>query len=158
MSRDTIRARVAAATEGPWRWGGNVDNREVYLSTVAHGRIFVMRFARWGMHAAQPLLRNDLGMRPASEWVVRERPYRGDIETVEHPDAQFIAHARQDIPAMLAVADAAAEMLDEVMCHATSGGTEGKWCIEHDVPMTGANQCFTSDRWRAALAALEALP
>lgn len=138
MSRDTIRARVAAATEGPWRWGGNLDNREVYLSTVAHGRIFVMRFARWGMNQARPLLRNDLGMAPATDWAVRERPYRGDIERIDHPDARFIAHARQDIPALLAVADAAA---------AAS-------------PFLCSCGCLTDERAElvAALAALEALP
>lgn len=124
MSRESIRARVEAATPGPWRWGGNVDNREVYLSTVAHGRIFIMR-------------------------------YHDNMR----PNVLMVAHAPADLAALLAVADAAAEMLDEVVCHATSGGTGGKWCIEHDRPMLAdATDCEAARGWRDALRALEALP
>lgn len=110
MSLKSIRERASAATPGPWRWGGNVDNREIYLSTTHSGRIFVMRFVRWGMHQAQFRLRGSdgLGMTDASDWVEREQPYRGDIKTFAHPDAQFIAHARTDVELLLDVAEAAA--------------------------------------------------
>jgi hypothetical protein len=42
------------------------------------------------------------GVRPANSWAVREVPYRADIVGVEHPDAEFIAHAREDVPALIA--------------------------------------------------------
>lgn len=105
---DAIRRREQAATPGPWRWGGDVDHHEVYLSTVDRGRIYIMRFVRWGMRSAQPLLQSAVLpglMKPAAEHAIREQPYRGDIARLDHPDAEFIAHARADIPALLAEID-----------------------------------------------------
>jgi hypothetical protein len=72
-------------------------------------------------------------------------------------DAALIAESRNALPALLAVAELAREMLEEVWCVATGGGTGGKWCMNHDTPMMddGAD-CATAERWRAALARLEA--
>lgn len=130
MSAETIRQRLAAATRGVWE-------------------------------AKHP---------PGDSWV--GSPFRGPIDAyrntgsmggvavigvrMDPDDATFIAAARQDIPLLLVVAEAAEEMLQEVVCHATSGGTEGKWCIEHDVPMRDDMQCEKAYRWLLALAALEA--
>lgn len=38
---------------------------------------------------------------PANQWAVREQPYRSDVKAVEHPDAEFIAAAREAVPALL---------------------------------------------------------
>lgn len=147
MSRDSIRARVAAATEGPWRWGGNIDQKEVYLSTVDRGRIFIMRFVRWGMHGAQPTFQNPdpdgWGTVDAKDLAVLERSYRGEIATIEHPDAQFIAHARQDIPALLAVADAVAKAAEWSGTGRARGGSKVR--------------VLYIDDWDAIVAALDAL-
>lgn len=116
---DALAAAHAAATPPPWRWGGNVDNREVYLSTVDRGRIFVMRFVRWGMRGAQPTFRNldpgGWGTTDAVDLVVREVPYRGDIATIDHPDAELAALSRNALPDLIAVARAAADLWDHVM-------------------------------------------
>lgn len=39
---------------------------------------------------------------PSNKWAVRERPYRTDVERVDHPDAELIAHAPEDIAALIA--------------------------------------------------------
>lgn len=151
MSLKSIRRRVEAATPGPWRWGGNVKYQEVYLSTTHSGRIFVMRFVRWGLRGAQPQFQPkkdaDWGLVDARDLVVKEADHRGDIETIDHPDATFIAHARTDIPALLAVAEAAAHLLEHhggIVCAETSSWSDE--CEAAHEPL------------RAALAALEALP
>lgn len=118
-----IRERAAAATAGPWQWFGNVDNREVYLSTVDRGRLFVMRFFRWGMQGAQPSFREPTTtdapygvMVKASERAVFEvcrsaiertddRVYRGDVVGFRNADATFIAHSRQDVDDLLGLID-----------------------------------------------------
>jgi hypothetical protein len=131
VSRDTIRVRDAAATKGPWQWFGNLTNREVNLSTVHSGRVHILRFVRWGMNSAQPVFRRLDGA--ADMWSVSTvaasdvpifevapdvrdasdpRVYRKDIVGLRHPDARFIAYARTDVPALLRVADAAADLLD----------------------------------------------
>lgn len=49
------RARIERLwPDGPWQWYGNTKHRDIYLSTVGRGRLFVMRFCRWGMGEAQP--------------------------------------------------------------------------------------------------------
>lgn len=84
----------------------------------------------------------------------------GNAAHLATPDdrAAFIAHAREDIPALLAVAEAAGRLLDDQDCPATSGGTEGKWCLNHDAPMVDDLKCWTVAALADALAALEALP
>lgn len=39
---------------------------------------------------------------PSNTWAVREVPYRTDVVRVDHPDAEFIAAARTDVPALVA--------------------------------------------------------
>lgn len=129
MSLSSIRSRVEAATPGPWGWTGNQKIRWIELSTLHSGRLGVMRFERWGMTGAQPVFLDPesraLGMGAvtnvkASDVPIFEvcrdatsaddpRVYRADIIGLRHPDAAFIAHARQDIPALLRVAEAADE-------------------------------------------------
>ena len=122
MSRDKIRARVAAATEGPWEV---VDL---------------------------------IGSRPAAASVWTAEAGELDVCLSEEAcpaDAQFIAHARQDIPALLAVADAAAKVaaVSYPLTQASVGPRpedNGAW----------SNNLRLSDMddLRAALASLEALP
>ncbi len=50
------RARLAAATPGPWRWAGYTNGRkpDVRLETVLGCGQVVMGFERWGFFSAQP--------------------------------------------------------------------------------------------------------
>lgn len=119
-----IRKRANAATPGPWRWRGNVDVRNIHLASVASGLNEVMDCARWGMQQARPRFANPerfrsdgrlVGswMQDAEQFAIFQvcpdatsrddpRVYRGDIIGLRHPDAEFIAAARQDIDDLLA--------------------------------------------------------
>ena len=108
-----IEARACAATPGPWVWRGNVDTKQVYLATTHSGMVIVMDFVRWGMQGAAPAFRNSMVMEHTGDLVEYEvcpdaadrkdpRVYRGDFYRIRHPDAEFIAHAREDIDYLLA--------------------------------------------------------
>lgn len=146
-----IRARVDAATEGPWRWQGNIDNGEPYLAsrapamgtsvlaigaedraTTGRDADAVRSYAkesgldpdrevedwatdRYGQPIKEPRLwfytdhlavtaRDHVTFEVAPEATSRDdrRVYRADIVGIRHPDAEFIAHARTDVPALLA--------------------------------------------------------
>ncbi|HEY9410301.1 MAG TPA: hypothetical protein VIP77_12030 [Jiangellaceae bacterium] len=115
-----IRDRASAATPGPWTWRGNVDTRQIYLSYTKPGLGWtsVMDFVRWGMQSARPrFLTENFWMQDADDLAVFEvcreakrrndpRVYRGDIVGFRHPDAEFIANARQDVDDLLARIDA----------------------------------------------------
>lgn len=124
-----IRQRAAVATPGPWRWRGNVDIQNIHLSSITRGLNEVMDFTRWGMQRARPRFANadrfkgefsGGWMQDADQFAVYQvcpeaasradpRVYRGDIIDLRHPDAEFIAHARQDIDDLLAYIDALRE-------------------------------------------------
>ncbi|MGW1930438.1 hypothetical protein [Streptomyces sp. NPDC001919] len=108
-----IVARAEAATAGPWQWSGNTDVRDMRLQAQHHGGLTVMDFVRWGMQDACPRFARNWAMYRADEmaeyqvhqmgWVDKsEPPYRADISGIDHPDARFIAAAREDVPALLA--------------------------------------------------------
>lgn len=71
--------------------------------------------------------------------------------------AEVIAALKQpatgSVPAGPSALREALERLVSVSwCVATSGGTEGKWCCNHDVPMADDNDCLLVRDCRAALA------
>jgi hypothetical protein len=92
------------ATPGPWAWFGNTAVHSMHLATKHSGRIYVLRFQRWGMRDAQPCFQDrEAGIiRPATDFVRYERDYRKDIAAIEHPDARFMAEARAMVPSLLA--------------------------------------------------------
>lgn len=121
MNKDKIQAieaRASAATKGPWQWYGNTKFGDCHLATKTGGRVFVMGFSRWKMTSAQPefQLRFDngdgimcklsdltdpgLGL-PQGMGPVFEAPHRQDFVGIAHPDAEFIAHSRQDVDDLL---------------------------------------------------------
>lgn len=64
---------------------------------------------------------------PINRWTVRERPYRADVAGTTHPDAEFIAAARADVPALLAEVDrlrAEVERLDALLTQAYDHAAE----------------------------------
>lgn len=84
-----IEARAAAATPGPWFWQFRPREFLARLVSGAPMRPFVMAFGRWGMWSAKPLVNvNDVMVSLANH--------------TDHPDAAFIAHARTDVPALVA--------------------------------------------------------
>lgn len=148
---EQVRRREAKATPGPWRWFGNTDFHDIYLATSRFGRQFVMQFRRWGMRGAQPVFSDGRkwrpdpastmdfiageGMTPASEMPVYEvapgatqrrddRVYRADLAGIRNPDADFIAHSREDVRLLLEViADLQSELRDAQA--APAGATQG---------------------------------
>ncbi|MBX9877657.1 MAG: hypothetical protein K2Y22_04295 [Candidatus Obscuribacterales bacterium] len=116
---EAIKERADKATKGPWAWFGNTSVQQAYLATTHSGRIYVMQFRRWGTQDAMPVFQDfdSQTMRPMTDYVVHEvsggrcigkgkskkdcNCYRKDFRKINHPDAEFIAHARTDIPALL---------------------------------------------------------
>lgn len=96
-----------AATPGPWQWFGNTKVHDLYLATVHHGRRFVMQFARWGMQDGQPRFQVNDMMVDGSTLVRYERPYRKDVDGIDHPDARLIEQAPTVIRELLAALDEA---------------------------------------------------
>ncbi|MDJ0337447.1 hypothetical protein [Cryobacterium sp. PH31-O1] len=148
-----IRARADAAANGPWWWGGNVDNNsDVGLRGPGngHGVIDVMRtstedieedaagkewdstdasdyidrdgYIQWRTENPKShlcfLREDEMFIEPARDLAIFEvarnqklpddtprghpKVYRGDVVGVRNANAEFIAHARTDIPALLA--------------------------------------------------------
>ena len=118
LDLDAIEARANAARPGPWMWRGNVDIHYVLLQSLAPGRWDVLDFARWGFSNAQPVftdhktgmltrpMKEPGGVRfdvcPAATARDDPRVYRGDFVAINHPDAEFIAAAREDVPKLIA--------------------------------------------------------
>jgi hypothetical protein len=44
------------------------------------------------------------------------------------------------------------DAVDEAWCVATSGGTGGKWCVNHDTPMDTETECHWLGSLRSCLA------
>jgi hypothetical protein len=109
---DEIEARANAATEGPWNFGTGTEEPldlaariEWVADTLGYGNEKRHLWATW---------------RPdgESEGRVIVPALTGDGPNAHH-NAEFIAHARSDVPALLAFAREVAEVLDE-------GWTRGK--------------------------------
>lgn len=104
MNISEIRAAHEAATPGPWGWFGNTASKEIHLATQNRGRIFVLRFKRWGMRDAQPMFQVPPAngkMVPVTELVVFEKAYRRDFHDIDHPDARFIANSWEYVQTLL---------------------------------------------------------
>lgn len=52
-------------------------------------------------------------IKPINEWTEREQPYRSDVARTTHPDAEFIAHAREDVAVLLAEIDRLTALLGD---------------------------------------------
>jgi hypothetical protein len=111
-----IRARCEAATEGPWRWRLSLKSKQVVLESAQQSRIneTVVDFVRWGMSGASPRLNVGGIMRNASDFAV---PVQGRehhaawLQSIGHPDAAFIEHARADVAALLGEVDRLTKLL-----------------------------------------------
>jgi hypothetical protein len=185
---EEIRQRAEAAKPGPWRWRGNTDNGDPYLTScgrvtgkdgsshhagdvlghIPH-EITREEARRWAStyflpepevpaepaatysrrydEAAQAQLEAEIDRHVTDKWgepekeprlafctgwiytearelavfevapmaTTRSDPsvYRADITGIRHPDAEFIAHSREDIGRLLAAADAVLKLAAE---------------------------------------------
>ncbi|GIJ51294.1 hypothetical protein Val02_81800 [Virgisporangium aliadipatigenens] len=147
----------------------------MYLATQRWGRQHVMGFARWGMSGAQPVFCNGRHWRPGDtgdvdfdlgSWMAKaselpifavapdatsredERVYRADLAGIRNPDAEFIAHARADVDALLAEVDRLRAQLDYIITGGDdrcctldlSEGHEGP-CVWYCAWCNGAGEC-----------------
>lgn len=115
-----IKERCEKATPGPWSWSLNTEAKRVVLEASGGMRAIVMAFRRWGMGGASPVFRrNDplmiLDRADAFAKDITGREHHASwFRDIDHPDAQFIAHARTDIPALLAQLATVTRERDEV--------------------------------------------
>jgi len=122
MSRASIRQRVEAATEGPWRH-------------------YFARALRAGMGGG-PVNEVYSGDKVVAGWQGFDGRRNNERRGRTRADAAFIAAARQDVPLLLAVADAAALVVES----------------EDASPIDRRDVFSAWKSLRAALAALEAQP
>lgn len=110
---EAIRAREQGATEGPWRWYGNETGKTISLQSIIGLRMTVMTFWRWGMQGAMPAFTVDGILHAARTFFVRPEPHNDYyIADIDHPDAQFIEHSRQDVKTLLAEVDRLGEIIE----------------------------------------------
>jgi len=97
-----IRALRRQVPRGPWGWFGNIRLNEVFLGTPDRGRLYLMRFKRWGMGSAQPEFQVTEGDPELTDWkgrmvlakdLVNPRNYDQDFIGIDHPMARFIVEA-----------------------------------------------------------------
>ena len=106
---DKIEARANAATEGPWEWEGEAK-------------------AEWeiGANSLVPSRRPD-------DPVLYGYGYDASgIEVKSPADAEFIAHARTDVPALVAALKAALNEHPTGVFHSFAGDVQ--WCDACDGP------------------------
>lgn len=138
---DAIQARADAATEGPWKWGEETSewgDCGPNLETVKRGQVY-----------------GD-GSQGAADLIIGSWGHDANGITVEDANAEFIAHARTDVPALLALVRDQQARLDKVR----------EWCDTNeyptavdDLPYTFSAQDYALDdaarRIRAAITATE---
>lgn len=124
MRLDEIKARAEAATEGPWEWTQyRVPTLEGWKGDPAN--------YRWQTEVLEADHNGECGCRSACQLEL----------TVDPADAEFIAHARTDVPALVAAVEAVLEL------HAlgigdlfTAEGIEAR--LEHCVECTQVEHRF----------------
>jgi len=136
---DEIMKRLNAATPGPWEWDVNSKCHIAKLLTTHSGRYYVMEFVRWGPQGAAPTFqvydryegdvrdRGSQGMVRADK-LLKSMPGRehhvGYDDYIDHPDAELIAHAYQDIQELLEYIDKLEADLEAKECSAANQGAD----------------------------------
>ena len=117
-SAEAIAALMNGVTPGPWDWQVSRSTMTVELSggkqTEAGGDLTVMSFARYGMRSAAPVFWTWDGLTATRveradklAIAVPGRKHHADwFARIDHPDASFIAAARELVPALAAERDA----------------------------------------------------
>ncbi len=123
LNLDHIRRRVDAATPGPWRL--QIDHCDCNDGICSHGSFpFAIALpSHTTSNADTPCDRTDS--------LDSYRHSASDISALTMETAEFIAHARQDVPALLAEVDRLQAELDRLgrgiydLTHDTDGGRLG---------------------------------
>ncbi len=100
-------AFLAAASPGPWFWGGHNDSRgpfELRSWRPGWGACTVMGFRRLGTNSAQPTFWTDPHgtLVTGRSVAIQEVTYRTDINDIDNPNARLIAAAPDLIARLLA--------------------------------------------------------
>lgn len=131
-----IKARAAAATEGPWEW-------TQYRVPTLEGWKGDPATYRWQTEVLEADHNGECGCRSACQLEL----------TVLPPDAEFIAHARTDVPALVAAVEAVLAL------HEPVGGPSDPRCCPVCVDLSGeyaeTYPCGTATAILAALGALD---
>lgn len=96
-----LEALCEKATKGPWKWEINPQCKSVRLES---SKWCVMSFGRWGMSQATPLFLTEGMMEKAvdlSEIIPGREHHAEWARKLNHPDARFIAEARNAIPDLI---------------------------------------------------------
>lgn len=120
-----IRKRCELATPGPWHWERGYELVDEYGRTQKH----------WGLkNPADP-------NRVTNGYLVThtssERDISGENRLCDTPDFQFIAHARSDVPALVAECQRLREALD--------GLVNWKMVRDYDAAMAKARELLGED-------------
>jgi hypothetical protein len=123
------RAICEAATAGPWEWRGNTHAFQCWIVSVGTPlRDTVLTFHRWGMGSAQPVFNRDGLLVDGKTLMVRpesHNPWR--VTDIDHPDAQFMVHARTGWPEALDQIAVLREALRIVVGTLGQRGPRGEW-------------------------------
>lgn len=101
-----IEERCEKAMPGRWFWNVNLKHRSMSLESTGNGsmRETVMDFVRWGMGGARARFQRPNGvMKNADEMTVEvegRRHHAAWFQALAHPDADFIAASRADVPTL----------------------------------------------------------
>ncbi len=147
---EAIRARLAAATPGPWRWELNRKHHTVEICGGLPAGLFdktVVAFRRYGMKGAAPEFWHWgeggkwLGEPQRADELAVAYPGRehhaGWCANIDHPDARLIATAPTDIAFLLGEIDRLRDGLSLIeRLHtpdqpAAYGGDELSWAQRH---------------------------
>ena len=130
LDLDAIRTRCERATPGPWHQGGLTgdDRADTPWEEGGHRHLVIASVARD--------MADDLGPGDPSLIATCES---GHHKEAFADDARFIAHARTDIPALLARVEQLAGALEDLVAYARSGWTDGTYgyCLCCDSSLTG---------------------
>lgn len=101
-----VGTRCGNATEGPWMWQVNLASKHTELRSLRGLRATVLRPWRWGMQSATfQFVVNRLMERVDDKGLTAKIPGQEHNaswnRTIDHPDADYIAHARTDLPLFL---------------------------------------------------------
>ena len=154
MSLKTIKERADAATPGPWVrgwWSGQLPGNKFHADCKERGPLLGTLPGGYHVHPDdfyEDAHHLSMGAAPFTTVAGNYDYEAGGI--LSDPDAAFIAHARQDISALLRVAEAAADWLHE----------EDSFSPYDDSDAHAAVRAIevAKEALRAALAELEALP
>lgn len=137
LDLELIKKRVAAAKQGPWWWNLNLKSKHIHLEGRSRGSEIIMDFVRWGMSGARVRFQRAGLMTPAEEFarVIPGHEHHADwLKTIEHPDADFIAHARDGDDVSSVVSERPTDEL-----YATDGSRKQSSTTTRSTPPTRAD-------------------